>query len=320
MINWLKLHFIPHAGNAHRPHFLLTHNIRQLLGIVIGVELLLFILPTLNFVNIIDTLNMGAVLPGVLSSLTNEKRQANNLPYLLESPTLSQAAQLKAEDMASKSYFAHTSPEGITPWHWFDRVGYEYSYAGENLAVNFTDSEEVTEAWMRSPTHRANIVGGAYREIGTGVATGMYKGREAIFVAQLYASPAPVRINANAPVSDLEESGTAIAGIPEQEEVLGEANVEAAASQSPNFIERALSSPRETTSAVLFVIFAIVLIAIILSVIIKFEHKHPDLITNGVAVAAIIFAVHLTNSYIAEENFETSFMAFDQPAVSITDE
>src|SRR3989338_8766355 len=29
------------------------------------------------------------------------------------------SARMKAEDMANKGYFAHTSPEGLSPWHWF---------------------------------------------------------------------------------------------------------------------------------------------------------------------------------------------------------
>ena len=49
---------------------------------------------------------------------------------------LSAADDEKADDMAAKSYFAHTSPEGIDPWHWFAQVGYKFTYAGENLAVH----------------------------------------------------------------------------------------------------------------------------------------------------------------------------------------
>jgi uncharacterized protein YkwD len=91
--------------------------------------------------------------------------------------------------MAAKSYFAHVSPEGVKPWHWLDVAGYRYDYAGENLALNFTDSQDVADAWMRSPTHRSNLLKSAYTEIGTGVATGTYQGSEAVFIVQLYARP-----------------------------------------------------------------------------------------------------------------------------------
>jgi len=52
---------------------------------------------------------------------------------------LEQAAQLKANDMAEKGYFAHTSPDGKTPWEWLKDVSYPFLAAGENLAVNFLD-------------------------------------------------------------------------------------------------------------------------------------------------------------------------------------
>jgi len=42
---------------------------------------------------------------------------------------------------------------------------------------------------MASPEHRANIEKGQYTEVGTGVATGMYQGQQAIFVAQDFANP-----------------------------------------------------------------------------------------------------------------------------------
>jgi hypothetical protein len=103
---------------------------------------------------------------------------------------LDAAATLKAQDMAKGSYFSHNSPTGVTPWHWFDAAGYSYVYAGENLAVFFTDSTAVVEAWMKSPTHRANIVGSNYREIGVGTAKGKYNGYDTVFVVQLFGAPA----------------------------------------------------------------------------------------------------------------------------------
>jgi len=72
-----------------------------------------------------------------LVDLTNRNRATFNLPPLKESPQLDAAAYLKALDMEKNGYFAHTSPTGITPWYWFDQVGYNYRYAGENLAIGF---------------------------------------------------------------------------------------------------------------------------------------------------------------------------------------
>jgi hypothetical protein len=92
--------------------------------------------------------------------------------------------------MAKNSYFSHDSPTGVTPWHWFKEAGYPFVHAGENLAVYFTDSGEVVNAWMNSPTHRANIVGSQYREIGVGTARGTYDGFETVFVVQMFGTQA----------------------------------------------------------------------------------------------------------------------------------
>jgi hypothetical protein len=104
--------------------------------------------------------------------------------------------------MAARQYFAHYSPDGTSPWYWFDEVGYVYAHAGENLAVHFSDSGEMVEAWMKSPTHRANIINQQYTEIGIGTARGRYEGFDTVFVVQLFGTPAaplpppPVRVEA----------------------------------------------------------------------------------------------------------------------------
>ena len=55
---------------------------------------------------------------------------------LAKSDMLQEAAEKKAQDMIENNYFAHTSPQGKTPWHWVEESGYDYRYAGENLAIN----------------------------------------------------------------------------------------------------------------------------------------------------------------------------------------
>ncbi len=90
----------------------------------------------------------AAVVQAQVVALTNVERTDNSVPILTENSVLDQAAQARAEDMASKGYFSHTAPDGSLPWVWFDKFGYNYRYAGENLAVRFTDSNEVVNAWM----------------------------------------------------------------------------------------------------------------------------------------------------------------------------
>ena len=131
--------------------------------LVVSFAELLFILGVFNIIPCSRFL--ATVLPGVLVDMTNITRQEANLNVLNPNSLLEQAAQLKAEDMALKGYFSHTSPEGIAPWYWFDKVGYKFAYAGENLAVNFLDSSVLHQTWLNSPSHKANIINSNFSEI-----------------------------------------------------------------------------------------------------------------------------------------------------------
>lgn len=158
-----------------------------ILGLIIFIEIVFlvqsfFILPFSDF--------FATIFPQALVDLSNQNRERENLADLKINLLLQEAAQMKADDMAAKGYFSHNSPEGATPWDWFEKAGYDFNYAGENLAVNFFDSNDAVEAWMASPGHRANILNKNYTEIGIGVAKGMYEGREAVFIAQMFGSPA----------------------------------------------------------------------------------------------------------------------------------
>lgn len=132
---------------------------------------------------------VASVISSVIVDLTNGDRMAHDLSALKVNPVLVAAAQAKADHMAALGYFAHTAPDGTDPWHWFDKAGYEYEYAGENLAIDFSDSAGVERAWMNSPTHRENILNAHFTEIGIATAIGMYQGRMTTFVVQAFASP-----------------------------------------------------------------------------------------------------------------------------------
>lgn len=133
--------------------------------------------------------SFAAVYANILVMLTNRDRVSQNVSELKVNPLLEKAAQMKADDMASKSYFSHNTPDGKTPWYWLEQVGYKYIYAGENLAVNFAESEDIQKAWMASPSHKSNIINPKFTEIGIATSTGIYKGKEAIFVVQIFGTP-----------------------------------------------------------------------------------------------------------------------------------
>lgn len=121
-----------------------------------------------------------------LLKLTNEERQRNGLSTLTLNPELSLAAEKKAEDMLSEDYWAHNSPSGKTPWDFIVSSGYQYLYAGENLAKDFSDSNGVVTAWMNSPSHKENILRGEYRDIGFAVVNGTLNGHETTLVVQIF--------------------------------------------------------------------------------------------------------------------------------------
>lgn len=181
--------FIPSERNAYQPLFLRFRVAASVLAVVLVLEAIYL---TISFVVIPRSDYLAAIFATVLVDQTNEKRGGEHLSGLAVNDLLVKAAQLKADDMAAKGYFSHNSPDGKTPWYWFKEAGYDYAAAGENLAVNFTDSKDVTEAWMHSESHRANIMNSNYTEIGIATARGTYKGKEAIFVVQEFGRPSLV--------------------------------------------------------------------------------------------------------------------------------
>jgi uncharacterized protein YkwD len=117
-------------------------------------------------------------------SLVNKAREERNISALKENEKLNDIAADKLSDMISNKYFAHTSPTGVTPWSWYQKEGYDYKYAGENLAINFFTAEDEQKAWMNSETHRKNILNDKFHEIGVAVGAGEINGQNAIIAVQ----------------------------------------------------------------------------------------------------------------------------------------
>lgn len=176
---------------------------------------------------VLPTGQMAAVITSSLVHLANDDREDQNLGELTVNPALVAAAQAKANDMARKGYFAHTSPDGRSSWSWFKDAGYSFSHAGENLAVNFSDSVDVEKAWMESPTHRANILNGKFTEVGIATAVGEYKGKKTVFVVQMFGTPAggakPLAVSETVPENPREP---AVATRDREPEVLGTESAE----------------------------------------------------------------------------------------------
>ena len=185
-ISVLKHTFVPHEGNDFKPHFFREASV---IAVILVSTFLLGASAGRSFF-IHKTVLGASISSSVLVDYTNESRLAYNEPPLVRNEKLDRAAQLKGEDMAKEGYFSHESPEGVTPWHWFKSVGYIFSYAGENLAVDFTESKDVQNAWLESPTHKANLLNVKFKEIGIATVEGYYENNPTIFVVQMFGTPA----------------------------------------------------------------------------------------------------------------------------------
>ncbi|MFH2118524.1 MAG: CAP domain-containing protein [Candidatus Paceibacterota bacterium] len=141
---------------------------------------------------------------------TNQQRADQGLSNLKINAKLSQAALAKGQDMFADQYWSHTSPDGVEPWDFVKQSGYEYKAAGENLARDFMNTNEMIGAWMESPTHRANIMNQKFEEIGIAVINGSLQGFETTLVVQMFGSPNVVTANRVAQPQLLEKSAQGI--------------------------------------------------------------------------------------------------------------
>lgn len=181
----LKNAFIPHEGNNYQPHALRRHMLHIYAAVLVGTKILV-----VTFVAFYaGPARVSDITPGNIIKQTNGARTANNLPTLKTNASLNKAAQAKASDMIRQQYFAHISPSQVTPWAFFKQAGYSYRYAGENLAIDFAESEDIVRAWLNSPSHRRNLLSTRYTEIGVAVASGKINGTQSLLVVQMFGTP-----------------------------------------------------------------------------------------------------------------------------------
>lgn len=89
-------------------------------------------------------------------------------PPLVWNTALARAAQLHAKDMDEKAYFEHRSCDGKNFTTRIQDQGYQWMFAGENIAWGFSDAAKVVRAWQRSKGHCKNLLNPNYTEMGAG--------------------------------------------------------------------------------------------------------------------------------------------------------
>jgi uncharacterized protein YkwD len=93
-----------------------------------------------------------------LASMTNTARHRHDLPRLVERARLSAAAERRSLRMAKRGRLSHGSLGWTSGCHcWGQNVG-----KGPTVGA-------VQRGFMRSPEHRANVLGACYRRAGYGV-------------------------------------------------------------------------------------------------------------------------------------------------------
>lgn len=180
----------PRMSNNHRPRIIHPEGF-LLLFLIIGAATVMIdkVLPRLStsegsVLGYSSTINQNKVVEA-----TNSERQKQGISILTANARLNKAAQAKAEDMFANQYWSHYSPSGKSPWEFIKAVDYTYYVAGENLARDFMQTEDMVKAWMNSPTHRENILNPKYQEIGIAVVNGTLNGTETTLVVQIFGTP-----------------------------------------------------------------------------------------------------------------------------------
>jgi hypothetical protein len=328
----LKHVFIPHEHNDYKPHFFREVSV----GILIATSLALFSLSA-GSAYVAKATEFGKrVIVSVLIDLTNKNRVDAGLTTLKHSSLLDDSSLLKARDMVENNYFAHESPTGVTPWHWFEKAGYSFVYAGENLAVNYFDSESVDKAWLNSPTHKANIVNPKFKEIGISARDGMYKGENTIYVVQMFGTPLSGVTEEDLPeakeivaipepkmteektIKPVEKIAVAKPTETEIPEVKGEATTtvpvtfknvnldlskEETYKPEANITDKAIFYGPKYINMAFMILFSVIFMATLLMVFIEIKHQHP----KHIAYAVLLLIILLILMYFNVNYFELSF-------------
>ncbi len=102
--------------------------------------------------------------------LTNGLRALHNVAPVQYCEAASGVATAHSTDMATRDYFEHTTPEGVTPGTRLTNGGVKWYACGENIAAGYTDPYETINGWYNSEGHRKNILNGRYLYLGVGFA------------------------------------------------------------------------------------------------------------------------------------------------------
>lgn len=282
---WFKLNhlFKPQASNKYRSNLLHPQSLLVLSFVILAFFSLFNALrffpsladKVLGFSSNVDT-------EGLLSG-TNEERQKLNLKPLVLNEELNQAALAKAQDMLDDQYWAHVAPDGKEAWDFIKETKYVYKYAGENLARDFNNNDEVIKAWMESPTHRENIANKDFTQMGLAVVNGNLKGFNTTLVVQLFAIPSSVTLKGSGSsdfllpkAADSSTSNTQDGGL-----VAGK----------QTFNSEIIFSPLNLTRAFFLIVVLLIVLTLIYDSLVASNRKYDRLVGQNFAHVALFVTV-----------------------------
>jgi uncharacterized protein YkwD len=316
MILKLKNLFVPYEANNFRPKFLQSRYLAYYLILLLVLKLTTFPLlacfPKTTF--------FADISEKVLINLTNEDRTSQGLVPLQENSKLSEAAYLKAKDMMDKGYFSHQSPEGVTPWYWIKKAGYDYKFAGENLAIGFLDSQEVFNAWMLSLPHQKNVLNPNYKEMGIAVLKGNFQGNETAVVVQLFGSSlpkeTPVISEVEAKTEETDKGTTTVAPSERQQPTIGQEQIKENIEEPQQEVLSARTNGDKDTlgfkmfsfislyyydflQKIIYGSLILIIVSLFMNIFIRYDVQCPDLIFKTLFfILLLVFFIFLDKNVI----------------------
>lgn len=121
-----------------------------------------------------ETAKSPASFEQQVANLVNAERAKHGLKPLLHRADIKNVAEKKAMDLIHSNYFSHNSPNYGSPFDMLRTFGISYRTAGENIAKGQKSPQEVMNAMMNSPGHRANILKPEFDSIGVGYYQGAW--------------------------------------------------------------------------------------------------------------------------------------------------
>lgn len=289
LLNW----FLPHHDNNHKANLIKSSSLLLLSFVFVFFQVFL------NFFLMARPAVLGYssnISPEKIIELTNIERSKLGLGILKENKLLSEAARQKASDMFSFNYWAHVSPSGRTPWAFFNDVGYKYQYAGENLARDFKEPDNVVRAWMNSPSHRDNVVNSKYQEIGVAVVDGTLQGVETTLVVQLFGTQygaVPAR-----PASNPKTEKKAV--VVEEKQLLEQPRKTAKEVLSKGAQGNVITSPLNLSKGMVILIVGVLIGVFLADLLIISHEQHPRFSSKSLAQMMFLLFVLLASLLMKE--------------------